>query len=161
MRKVLALCFIVFIWFSVVPVASAVNETLVPCQNSPAFRERMKNAPDTYYFEGPFKTYASELLCGDDGLPHLPLDRPSRFIDVVIPFAIFFYFAGFVGWSGRAYLQATKKFPNPEQQEIFINLPLAMQSLLQGLLWPLLAIKEFLSGELTIKDDKQIPVSPR
>jgi photosystem I subunit 3 len=162
MRKLLALCLILFIWVSAIPAASAVNETLVPCQDSPAFRERMKNAPDNYYFNEPFKAYASELLCGaDDGLPHLPLDRPSRAIDIVIPFAIFFYFAGFVGWSGRAYLLATKKLPNPEEHEIFINLPLAIAACIQGLLWPLLATKELLSGELVVKDDDQLSVSPR
>lgn len=161
MRKLLALCFVIFIWVGAVPAAFAVNETLVTCQDSPAFKQRMQNAPDTYYFDGPFKSYASELLCGEDGLPHLPLDRPSRIIDVVIPFAIFFYVAGFIGWSGRAYLQATKKFPDPEQLEIFINVPLAIQSFAQGLLWPLLAIKELVAGELTVSDDRQLPVSPR
>jgi photosystem I subunit III len=160
MRKLLALCFIGLIWFSIIPAALAVNTTLVPCQESPVFMERMKNAPDTYYFDKPFRAYSSELLCGEDGLPHLPLDRPSRAIDIAIPFAIFFYFAGFVGWSGRAYLIGSKKSANPEQLEIFIDLPLAIQSLVQGLLWPLLAIKEFLSGELTVSDD-QISVSPR
>jgi photosystem I subunit 3 len=148
------------IWFSIIPAALAMNTTLVPCKESPVFMERMKNSPDTYYFDKPFRAYSSELLCGEDGLPHLPLDRPSRAIDIAIPFAIFFYFAGFVGWSGRAYLISSKKSANPEQLEIFIDLPLAIQSLVQGLLWPLLAIKEFLSGELTVADD-QIPVSPR
>lgn len=160
MRKLLALCFMSLIWFSIIPAALAMNTTLVPCKESPVFMERMKNSPDTYYFDKPFRAYSSELLCGEDGLPHLPLDRPSRAIDIAIPFAIFFYFAGFVGWSGRAYLISSKKSANPEQLEIFIDLPLAIQSLVQGLLWPLLAIKEFLSGELTVADD-QIPVSPR
>jgi photosystem I subunit III len=148
------------IWLGNPSPASAVNNTLVLCQESTAFQQRMKNAPDTYYFNQPFEVYSSELLCGEDGLPHLPLDRPERAIDVAIPFAIFFYVAGFIGWSGRAYLQAANKTKNPEELEIFINLPLAIQSFAQGLLWPLLAVKELVSGELTAKDN-EIPVSPR
>lgn len=160
MRKLLVFCFITLIWLSIIPSALAANTRLVPCKESPAFIERMEKAPDSYYFNQPFKAYSSELLCGDDGLPHLPLDRPSRFIDVVIPFAIFFYVAGFIGWSGRAYLISSKKSSKPEELEIFIDLPLAIQSFAQGLLWPLLVFKEFASGELTTKDN-ELSVSPR
>ncbi|NJO43335.1 MAG: Photosystem I reaction center subunit III [Cyanobacteria bacterium CRU_2_1] len=160
LRIVLLPILLVTICFFTVSPAIAVNNTLVPCSKSPAFQQRKAKAPDTYYFEKPFQTYSSELLCGDDGLPHLTLDRPERAIDIAIPFAIFFYVAGFVGWSGRAYLQAANKASNPEELEIFISIPLAIQSFAQGLLWPLLAVKEFLSGELTVKDN-EIPVSPR
>lgn len=148
------------VWLGNPSPASAVNNTLVPCQESPAFQQRMKNAPDTYYFNKPFEVYSSELLCGKDGLPHLPLDRLERAIDVAIPFAIFFYVTGFIGWSGRTYLQAANRAKNPEELEIFINIPLAIQSFAQGLLWPLLAVREFASGELTAKDS-EISVSPR
>lgn len=151
---------ILSLWIGIISSASAVNTTLIPCKNSAAFQQRQKNAPNTYYYTRPFETYSSELLCGEDGLPHLPLDRLDRAVDVVIPFGIFFYVAGLIGWSGRTYLQAANKAKNPEQLEIFISLPLALQSIAQGLLWPLLALKEFLSGELTADDD-QIPVSPR
>lgn len=159
LRLLVLSVFVSIIWFSTLSPAFAVD-TLVPCSQSSAFQQRKKAAPDTYYFNQPFETYGSELLCGEDGLPHLPLDRPGRIFDVVIPFAIFFYIAGFIGWSGRAYLQAANKAKNPEELEIFISLPLAIPALLQGLLWPLLSVKEFLSGELTAKEN-QIPVSPR
>jgi photosystem I subunit 3 len=142
------------------PPAWATNRNLVPCQQSAAFQQRQANAPDNYYYTKPFESYSSELLCGEDGLPHLPLDRLDRIVDVVIPIALFLYVAGFIGWSGRAYLQAANKAKNPEELEIFINLPLAMGSLLRGLLWPLLAFKELANGELTAKD-YQISVSPR
>jgi photosystem I subunit 3 len=151
---------ICMVWLGNPSPASAVNNTLVPCQESSAFQQRLKNAPQTYYFDKPLEVYSTELLCGEDGLPHLPLDRPDRAIDVAIPFAIFFYVAGFIGWSGRAYLQAANKAKNSEELEIFINIPLAIQSFAQGLLWPLLAVKEFVSGELTAKDT-EISVSPR
>jgi photosystem I subunit III len=151
---------ILSLWLGSISTASAVNTTLIPCQDSPAFQQRQKSAPDTYYYTRPFESYSSELLCGADGLPHLPLDRLDRAVDVAIPFGIFFYIAGLIGWSGRAYLQAAGKTKTPEQLEIFISLPLAISSVVQGLLWPLLAFKEFVSGELAAKDS-EIPVSPR
>ncbi|MGV0026995.1 Photosystem I reaction center subunit III [Phormidesmis priestleyi] len=142
--------------------ALAVNTTLVPCGESAAFQQRRENAPkNNYYYTKPFEAYSSELLCGkDDGLPHLPLDRLNLAFDVLAPFSLFLYVAGFIGWSGRAYLLTSNKADKPEEMEIFINLPLAISSIVQGLLWPLLALKEFFSGELTAKDS-EIPVSPR
>jgi photosystem I subunit III len=146
--------------FANVSPAFAVNTTLVPCRESPAFQQRRENAPKNYYYTKPFEAYSSELLCGEDGLPHLPLDRLNLALDVVIPFSLFLYVAGFIGWSGRAYLLAANRAKNPEEMEIFINLPVAIRSIVQGSLWPLLALKEFVSGELTAKDN-EIPVSPR
>ena len=101
----------------------------------------------------------TNLLCGEEGLPHLQL-RFDRAIDIAIPFAIFFYFAGFVGWSGRAYLIGSKQTSKPEEAEIFIDIPLAIRAFAQGLLWPLLAIKELTTGELTAKES-ELSVSPR
>lgn len=162
-RWILQGCLVFFLlvfWVGSGAEAIAANTTLVPCRESPAFQQRQANAPEGYYYTKPFEAYSSELLCGEDGLPHLPLDRLDRSIDIAIPFAIFFYVAGFIGWSGRAYLQATNRSNTPETLEIFIELPLAVRSLTQGLLWPLLLIKELLSGELTAKDN-EISVSPR
>lgn len=152
--------FVLIIWFGTVSNAVAVNTTLIPCKDSPAFQQRQNSAPDNYYYTRPFEIYSSELLCGPDGLPHLPLDRLDRAVDVAIPFGIFFYVAGFIGWSGRAYLRASNKAKNPEALEIFISIPLAIQSLSQGLLWPVFALKEFFSGEL-VADDETLSVSPR
>lgn len=163
MQKVLTRLFpvvvIIFVWFNAIAPAYAANGVLVPCNESPAFQERMSKAPDTYYFDQPFTAYSSLEMCGEDGLPHLALSF-DRAIDIAIPFGLFLYIAGFIGWSGRAYLIATNKSSTPEQKEIFIDLPLAIASLVQGLLWPLLALKELTSGELTNKDN-QISVSPR
>ncbi|MGL4617647.1 Photosystem I reaction center subunit III [Chroococcidiopsis sp.] len=154
----LAIAFV--IWGSTIPTASAANSTLVPCSKSPAFQARMKNAPDTYYFNKPFKAYAKYELCGTDGLPHLPLDRLDRATDVLVPIGLFLYVAGFIGWSGRSYLRATKSASDPEMKEIFIDLPLALQSISKAVLWPVLALQEFLSGDLTARDE-EIPISPR
>ena len=100
------------------------------------------------------------MLCGEDGLPHLPLDRLDRAVDVFIPIAIFLYIAGFVGWSGRAYLRVANRSKKPEDIEIFIDIKLAIASFSQGLLWPLLAFKELATGDLTAKAN-EISVSPR
>ena len=160
MKKLFGIFLVILIWFSNIPPAFAAGAThLVPCQESTTFIERMQNAPKSYYFDQPYKAYSTNLLCGEDGLPHLQL-RLDRAIDVAIPFAIFFYFAGFVGWSGRAYLISSKKSNNPEEMEIFINIPLAIQSFAQGLLWPLLFSKELTTGELTAKEN-ELSVSPR
>ncbi|WP_404784920.1 Photosystem I reaction center subunit III [Altericista sp. CCNU0014] len=140
--------------------AHAANLNLVPCSESAAFQQRQNSAPEGYYYTKPFEVYSSELLCGEDGLPHLPLDRLDRAVDVAIPIALFLYVAGFIGWSGRAYLQAASKSENPAEKEIFIDLPLALQSFIQGLLWPLLALQQLLSGKLTVKES-EITVSPR
>jgi photosystem I subunit 3 len=160
MRYLWALILSLIIGLGIASPALAVNTNLVPCRDSPAFVERMNNAPDTYYYTKPFEVYSSELLCGEDGLPHLPLDRLDRVIDIFIPIAIFLYVAGFIGWSGRAYLQAANRTKNPEELEIFIDLPLAIGSCIQGALWPLLAFKELASGELTAREG-EISVSPR
>lgn len=132
---------------------------LVPCNQSEAFIDRMKAAPPTYYFDTPYQSYSANSLCGAEGLPHLQL-RFDRAVDIAIPFAIFFYVTGFIGWSGRAYLIGSKDDKNSEEAEIFINLALAARSFLQGLFWPLAAIKELTSGELTV-DKSEISVSPR
>ena len=160
MGKLFALLLAMLLWVGIVPSASAASDThLVPCQESAAFQERMQNAPQNYYFDQPYQAYSSNLLCGDDGLPHLQL-RFDRAIDIIIPFAIFFYFAGFVGWSGRAYLIGGKRASKPEETEIFIDILLALRSFTQGLLWPLLAFKELTTGELLAKDS-DLSVSPR
>jgi photosystem I subunit 3 len=160
MKSLIILFLMGLIWLSgILPAAAAGQTHLIPCQESATFMERMQKAPKTYYFDQPYRAYSANLLCGEDGLPHLQL-RLDRAIDIAIPFAIFFYFAGFVGWSGRAYLISSKRASKPEEMEIFINIPLAIQSFIQGLLWPLLAFKELTTRELTAKDF-DLSVSPR
>lgn len=159
MRHLLAAVLLICLWLSGAPAATAADTHLVPCRDSAVFLARMDNAPDSYYFDQPYQAYSENLLCGEDGLPHLQL-RLDRAIDVAIPFGIFFYFAGFVGWSGRAYLISSKAQAKPEEAEIFINLPLAIRAFSQGLLWPLLAFKELTTGELTAKQS-ELSISPR
>ncbi|NJM17578.1 MAG: Photosystem I reaction center subunit III [Richelia sp. RM2_1_2] len=160
MKKVFfALLLTSFLWMNFVPVAFAENTTLVPCKESPAFVERMQNAPDNYYTTKPFQAY-SRLLCGDDGLPHLVLDRLNLAFDVMAPITMFLYIAGWIGWSGRSYLIAIRKEGAGEEKELFIDIRLFLSCMIKALMWPILAIKEFLSGELVAKDD-EIPISIR
>jgi len=55
----------------------------------------------------------SSLLCGTDGLPHLITDGDLKHSgEFVIPGILFLYITGWIGWSGRKYLQTiltTKK----------------------------------------------------
>lgn len=158
-RLFFALLLASFLWMNFVPVAIAENTTLVPCKESPAFVERMENAADSYYTTKPLQAY-SQLLCGEDGLPHLVLDRLNLAFDVMLPITMFLYIAGWIGWSGRSYLIAIRKEGAGEEKELFIDIALFISCMLKALMWPMLAIKELLSGELVAKDD-EIPISIR
>ena len=157
-KKLLPLILAIILWFTAAPAASA-DGILVRCKDSPAYQERVASYPNNYYFNQPDRAYGEYLTCGEDGLPHLVIGF-HRAVDIAIAFSIFFYITGFIGWSGRAYLRAISEKKSQEQLEIFIDLPVAVQSLIQGLLWPVLAVKETLSGELTARKD-EISVSPR
>ncbi len=164
MRRLLALFFAVTLWFSCVPIASADVAGLVPCKESKAFQQRAKAAKDTVgdpkSGEDRFARY-SDFLCGPEGLPHLVADGSLTHADeFVIPGLIFLYIAGWIGWVGRAYLISVRKESNPEMKEVMIDVPRALPIMLSGFTWPLAAIKELLSGELTAKEE-EIPVSPR
>lgn len=166
MRRLFALIIVCFLWVSVafVPPASADVAGLVPCKDSPAFQKRATQARNTTSDpesgKKRFERY-SQALCGDDGLPHLIIDgRRGREGDFLIPGGIFLYIAGWIGWVGRAYLIAARKSDNAAEKEIIIDVPLAIKSIAQGPLWPLLAVKELTTGELTAKDS-EITVSPR
>merc|ERR1719413_126813 len=61
-----------------------------------------------------FESYSkSGLLCGTDGLPHLIADpglalKNGHAGDIFIPTIGFLFFAGWIGHSGRLYLEATR-----------------------------------------------------
>lgn len=164
MRRLFALVLVCFLWVGFAPAASADVAGLVPCKDSPAFQKRAATARNTT--DDPasgqkrFERY-SQALCGPEGLPHLIVDgRLSRAGDFLIPSVLFLYITGWIGWVGRAYLIAARKSGNATEKEIIIDLPLAIKSVAQGPLWPLLALKELASGELTANDG-DITVSPR
>ncbi|MFM9267871.1 Photosystem I reaction center subunit III [Tychonema sp. BBK16] len=162
MRRLFAAILVVSLWISFAPVASAYN--LVPCKDSPAFKELAKNARSTNgdpaSAKARFDRY-SEAMCGPEGYPHLIVDGNLSYAgDFLIPSVLFLYIAGWIGWVGRAYLQAAKKSDSPEEKEIIIDVPMAVKFMLGGFLWPLAALKEITTGEMFAKDD-EITVSPR
>jgi photosystem I subunit 3 len=168
MRRLFALILVIGLWFSFALPAQAERApgVLVPCSESPAFLQRAEAARNTTSDPESgirrFERYAQQM-CGPEGLPHLIVDgRLDHAGDFTIPGILFLYIAGWIGWSGRTYLQTLKKKygTDTEQREVQIEVPLALQILVSGVAWPLAAIKEFLSGELTAKDE-EIPVSPR
>lgn len=164
MRRLFALILAICLWFNFAPPAQALGADLVPCSESPAFQQRAASARNTTYDPESgrkrFERYA-QALCGPEGLPHLIVDgRLDRAGDFIIPSILFLYIAGWIGWVGRAYLQAIKKLDGTEMKEIVIDVPLAISFMLSGFTWPLAALRELTSGQLTAKDT-EIPVSPR
>ncbi|MBW4425726.1 MAG: Photosystem I reaction center subunit III [Nostoc desertorum CM1-VF14] len=165
MRRLFALMLAICLWFNFTSPAKALGANLTPCSDNPAFQQLAANARNTTSDPQSgikrFERYSQEL-CGPEGYPHLIVDgRLDHAGDFLIPSILFLYIAGWIGWVGRAYLQANKKEGGSvEMREVMIEVPLALPIMLSGFAWPVSAIKEFLSGELTAKDT-EIPVSPR
>jgi photosystem I subunit 3 len=157
MRRLFALVLVVFLWVGFAPPASA--DLLTPCSSNPAFQQRAAGAK-TDQAKARFANY-SDVLCGEDGLPHLIVDGSLNHAgEFLIPSILFLYIAGWIGWVGRSYVIAVRGSKQPELNEIIIDVPLAVKLMLSGFLWPLAALKELTTGELTAKDS-EITVSPR
>ena len=177
--------FLTFSLFLTTPnIAQADVSGLVPCKDSPVFKRRLDQSVKKLssrlakYEEGTpaylalelqiertnarFDKYGKQgLLCGADGLPHLIADgRLNHAGEFVIPGIMFLYIAGWIGWAGRSYLQFSKKTDKPNENEIIINVPVALGMMSAGFLWPLAAWKELVSGELLVAGD-EVTVSPR
>lgn len=109
-----------------------------------------------------FDFYANAgLLCGNDGLPHLIAEpgfalRYGHAGDIFIPTFGFLYFAGWLGHSGRLYLEATRD----KNKEIIIDVPLAFACIGKAFGWPLTVSSELRNGTL-LEKDSNITVSPR
>jgi len=123
-----------FTVFSATPdLASADVSGLVPCKDSAVFKRRLDGSVKKLtsrlenYEEGTpaylaleaqidktkarFDMYGKQgLLCGADGLPHLIADgRWDHAGEFMLPGIGFLYITGWIGWSGRSYLQFSKK----------------------------------------------------
>jgi photosystem I subunit III len=168
MRKIfsLVLAFVLSLtlWVNLAPSASADLSNLTPCSESAAYQAKAKSfrntTGDPQSGQKRAERYA-EALCGPEGYPHLIVDgRLDRAGDFLIPGVLFLYIAGWIGWVGRSYLIAIREEKDTEMREIIIDVPLAISKMLFGFLWPLQALQEFTSGQLTVKDS-EIPVSPR
>ena len=157
---------------------------LTKCSDSPAFAKRLKASVKkleqrkaTYEVGTPpalalqqqiertearFDKYSrSELLCGTDGLPHLIADgRWSHAAEFILPGFGFIYISGWIGWVGRKYLRAVSTTKNPSENEIIINVPLALKIMSTGYIWPISAWQELISNEL-VAPDNEVTVSPR
>lgn len=179
------LIFTTFALFAGTPnIASADVAGLVPCKDSAVFKRRLDGSvkklsarlsnyePGTPAYlalevqieqtKARFDKYGKQgLLCGADGLPHLIADgRPSHAGEFVIPGIGFIYIAGWIGWAGRSYLQFSKKTDKPNENEIIINVPVAIGMMSASFLWPFAAWKELVSGDLLVPGD-EVTVSPR
>lgn len=164
MRRLLALILVITLWFGFVPPASADFSNLIPCSESPVFQQKAKlfrnTTADPESASNRAERY-SEALCGPDGYPHLIVDgRLNHVGDFTIPSILFLYIAGWIGWAGRSYLIAIRDDKDAEMKEVIIDVPLAIGKMLGAAAWPLLAIQEFTTGKLIVKNP-EIPVSPR
>ncbi|MEN9208595.1 MAG: Photosystem I reaction center subunit III [Gloeomargarita sp. GMQP_bins_120] len=184
MTKVLAFVLALVLWCVWAPSAQADVAGLTPCRESAAFQQRLQNEVATQearlalYAPGSpqakaierriaqtkarFERYASQgLLCGEDGLPHLITDgRWSHAAEFTLPGLLFLYIAGWIGWVGRAYLIAIRREKEPTEKEVILDVPLAIRCMLSGFSWPVMAFREWTTGQLTVPD-AEIPVSPR
>ena len=164
--------------------ASAEVGGLTKCSESPAFSKRLKTSVKKlelrmaqYDESSPpalalqqqidrtkarFDKYSrSSLLCGTDGLPHLIADgRWDHAAEFILPGFGFLYIAGWIGWVGRKYIRAVSTTKNPTENEIIINVPLALKIMTTGYIWPISAWQELISNDLVASKDT-ISVSPR
>lgn len=107
--------------------------------------EKTKRRFDNYGKQG--------LLCGSDGLPHLIVNGDQRhWGEFITPGILFLYIAGWIGWVGRSYLIAISDDKKPAMKEIIIDVPLASRLLFRGFSWPVAAYREFVNGDLVVKD---------
>ena len=70
------------------------------------------------------------------------------------------YITGWIGWVGRKYLRYASTTENSFENEIIINVPIALTIMNSGFLWPVDAWKEFTSGDLLVSED-DVTKSPR
>jgi photosystem I subunit 3 len=164
MRRLFALILVFTLWVGFAPSASADVAGLTKCSDTPAFQQRAKTARPTT--DDPnsgakrFERYG-QALCGPEGLPHLIVDgRWSHAGEFLFPSIMFLYITGCIGWAGRSYLIAVRKGKDAAMSEVILNVPTAIGCTLAAAMWPLLAVKEFTTGELLAKES-EITVSPR
>jgi len=164
------------IFFNLPKASFAISGILIDCDKSPAFTKRLNSSikklegrlskyepgtPPALAIEDQilqtknrFAKYSdSALLCGTDGLPHLITDGElSHASEFMLPGLIFLYTTGWIGWSGRKYLQTVAFMKNSTEKEIIIDVPLALSIMFSGYLWPVLSWNEFVSGNFVTKD---------
>ena len=183
-RLILSFSLILALIFNSPNISFADGGILIDCDKSPAFNKRLNtslkkletrlkkyeaNTPPSLAIQeqivqtkSRFARYAdSSLMCGVDGLPHIVADGDwAHATEFMLPGMIFLYTSGWIGWSGRKYLQTVSLSKNPTEKEIIIDVPVALSFVATGFVWPIAAFKEFTSGKL-IAPESEITVSPR
>lgn len=176
--------FSLFIFTTHIDSANADFTALTPCKDSAAFKKRLntsvkklENRLKIYTPESKeaqfltkeieatkarFERYGnSNLLCGKEGLPRIiasgQWDHANEF---VIPGILFLYITGWIGWVGRKYVRYASTTTNPFENEIIIDVPVAISMMNSGFLWPIEAWKELTTKDLLASDD-EVTVSPR
>lgn len=181
--NIIAVLFAVFLTFTPTQAFADIGG-LKKCSESPAFTKRLNTSVKKlelrmaqYQADSPpalalqqqidrtkarFDKYSrSDLLCGSDGLPHLIADgRWSHAAEFILPGFGFIYISGWIGWVGRKYVRAVSTTKNPAENEIIINVPLALKIMTTGYIWPISAWQELISGDL-VAPDNEVTVSPR
>jgi photosystem I subunit 3 len=176
--------FAIAIFTTSITPAHAEFNGLTPCKESPAFQKRLNSS--VRKLENRLKLYTPEskeakfllkeieatkarftrygstnLLCGKEGLPRIiasgQWDHANEF---VIPGLLFLYITGWIGWVGRKYVRYASTTNDPFENEIIINVPVAIAMMNSGFLWPVEAYKELTSGDLLASDD-EVTRSPR
>jgi photosystem I subunit 3 len=157
---------------------------LVPCKNSVSFQKRETNSvkklenrlklyqentaeytsieKEISATKARFKRYSeSSLLCGKEGLPRIIATGQWNHVnEFVLPGILFLYITGWIGWVGRKYLKYTVNLENSFENEIIINVPIALSIMNSGFLWPIDAYKELINGDL-LANEEDITISPR
>jgi len=175
-RLILSFSLILALIFNSPNISFADGGILVDCEKSPAFNKRLNtslkkletrlkkyeaNTPPSLAIQeqiiqtkNRFARYSdSTLMCGTDGLPHIIADGDwAHSTEFMLPGMMFLYITGWIGWSGRKYLQTVALSKNPTEKEIIIDVPVALNIMISSYLWPRAAWDEFISGEFVIED---------
>jgi photosystem I subunit 3 len=84
--------------------------------------------------------------CGPTGEPHvIPTGEATRG-GILEGAGIFLYIAGWIGFSGRRYIQ--KKGYDNGFAEVLVDVPLAVPIMLSGFSWPVQAWQEIVNGQM-------------
>jgi len=95
------------------------------------------------------KAYGDRLCGAKDGRPRTMVNPTIVRGGLLVPSLMFLYTAGWIGWTGRSYLQRTRSV----DKEIVIDVPLAAVCMASGFAWPVNAWQEIVNGEMVEKDE--------
>jgi len=91
--------------------------------------------------------YADRLCGKKDGLPRVFSDGTVK-SGVIVPFFVFLYIAGWIGWAGRSYLRRTRSIT----AELNMDVPLALTCMTSAFAWPVLGWQAIVTGKMAVND---------